>query len=191
MSIRNAVLVLGAWVLSAGCAIGANEVRQTDAPSLMGNPNMLPTGGGGSGGTGEPSTMVPNEPDASMAMFVGDVCERGAMEPCACEASSAMGERICTANPASPTGGAFSECRGCPAAPDAGSVSGGVGGASGASGASGMSGGVGGAMPTGGMSGGAGGMGGAGGAPACACTDLLACCRDDGTCGVGVPGACF
>ena len=113
-----------------------------------------------------------------MAMFVGDPCAQGAMEPCICDDAVAMGQRICLANAASPSGGAFSECRGCPAAlPDAGAA--GEGGAGGSGGASGMSAG------TGGMT------GGTAGAPACMCTDALACCRDDGTCGVGVPGLCF
>ena len=175
---KNAVLVLGAWMMlaAAGCAIG------TPAPVGAGesplDPGQNPTAG--AGGTGMPDAMVPNMPDTGTAMFVGDACAQGTMETCACAGSMAMGQRICVANPASPTGGALSECQNCPM-PDAGnSGEGGMGGASGMSGMGGAS----------GMAG-TGGTGGTAGGPACMCMDALACCRDDGTCGVGVPGLCF
>ena len=177
-------------MMAAGCAIGAPVTEGTNAPPLT-NPSGMPMI---DAATSVPDEVVPNDLDSGMTTFVGDACERGAMEPCACEGSTAMGQRICTANLASPTGGAFSECSGCPA-PDAGSVdqggASGMSGVGGMGGASGMSSGSGGATPTGGMGGGAGGMAGAGGAPACACTDLLACCRADGSCGVGVPELCI
>jgi hypothetical protein len=177
----------------SGCAIGTPDAAGEESSSLlpmpMGGAGAGGVGGVAGGGTGGAGGMTPlDPPDAGMAMFVGDPCAQGAMEPCACESSDVMGQRICLANAGSPSGGAFSECRGCPAVmPDAGEA--GEGGIGGAGGASGMSGGA------SGMSGGTGGMiggtGGTGGAPACMCTDALACCRDDGSCGVGVPGLCF
>lgn len=175
-------------VAAAGCAVGTTAPAGAEE-ALEPSPEPV----AGAGGTGMPDVMVdPNMPDTGMAMFMGDACAQGTMEPCACEGSIEMGQRICVANPASPTGGALSECQGCPAVmPEAG-----AGGEGGAGGASGMSGGMGGASGMsggmGGMTGGTGGMtGGTGGTPACACMDALACCRTDGTCGVGVPGLCF
>lgn len=185
-------------MLAAGCAIGSPDAAGAESsllPMPMGGAGAGGVGGVGGGGTGGAGgTVTPDPPDAGMAMFVGDPCAQGAMEPCACESSDVMGQRICLANAASPSGGAFSECRGCPAAlPDAGEA--GEGGIGGAGGASGMSGGTGGASGmsggTGGMIGGTGGTAGTAGAPACSCMDALACCRDDGSCGVGVPGLCF
>jgi len=177
-------------MMAAGCAIGAPVTEGTNAPPLT-NPSGMPMI---DAATSVPDEVVPNDLDSGMTTFVGDACERGAMEPCACEGSTAMGQRICTANLASPPSRPHRLCSGCPA-PDAGSVdqggASGMSGVGGMGGASGMSSGSGGATPTGGMGGGAGGMAGAGGAPACACTDLLACCRADGSCGVGVPELCI
>jgi hypothetical protein len=182
---KNAVLVLGAWMMVTACAIGTPHA--VGESSLEPYPEQM----GGAGGMGMPDPMLPPpQPDSGTAMFVGDACAQGTMEPCACDGSTAMGQRMCLANPASPTGGALSECRNCPAAmPDAGTAGeGGAGGASGMSGTGGTGGASGMSAGTGGMTG---GTGGTGGGPACMCMDALACCRDDGTCGVGVPGLCF
>jgi hypothetical protein len=153
-------------------------------------------GTGGAGGMGGVSGMSGGTGGAAgMPMFDGDACAQGETQACPCEGSAEMGERMCIANPLSPTGGELSECRNCPAAPDGGMMMGGAGGASGMSGGAGGMGGAGaGGMSggAGGMSGGAGGMsGGAGGMSGCMCTGALECCRTDGTCGIGAPGLCF
>jgi hypothetical protein len=183
-------------MLIAGCAQGASDMSNADAlrlpdSTVAGSGGTGAAGGasgagglGGGGGTGGTGGT------AGTPMFDGDPCAQGQTEACVCEGSAAMGERMCVADASSPTGGAFSECRNCPPAPDGGLPMGGASGMTaggmGGAGAGGTSGGA------GGMSGGAGGMsGGAGGMSGCMCMDALACCKDDGTCGVGVPGLCF
>lgn len=199
MSSARAVVMVATCLLIASCAIGGSDADAAVAfPSyVMPVAGAMATGGSGGGGAGGGTPMQ----DASVPMFDGDACARGDAQPCACEDTTAMGMRVCVASEASPTGGEYSECRGCPAIPDGGSdpmggasgmTSGGMGGAGGTGG---MNGGAGGTGGIGGMSGGASGAGGGGGTGGttamCTCMDLLACCRDDGSCGVGVPGLCL
>jgi hypothetical protein len=191
VSSTSTVRILAAWILIAGCAKGADMAADADAVTV---PNFMQTGGtGGMGGMGGMAGMTGGMGGTGgVPVFDGEACAQGTTMPCACEGASAMGERICIANAASPTGGELSECRNCPAVdPDGGAA---MGGASGMM-SGGMGGATGGAGGTGGMTGGTGGMsgmtGGTGGMTGCMCMDALACCRDDGTCGVGVPGLCF
>jgi hypothetical protein len=123
--------------------------------------------------------------------LVADQCARGETDVCTCESTQTEGDRACVADKTSPTGGYFGACENCAPKASAPSTTGGSG--AGGTGGSGTGG-------TGGS--GTGGTAGttpkppvtpAGGCTAMPtmCTGLLACCKPDGKCGIGLAPLCL
>jgi hypothetical protein len=183
-------VLAAAWVV--GCAKGAPPGRavEQDVMGVMGpagRPAVEP-----SAPEGAPDASRA-EPDAGPpATPAGEPCMRDEVEACTCIGLSTEGERHCRFDANSPLDGFFSECERCrapgpePTMPDAGEGGSDAGAAAGASGATNA---------------GAGGIGGAGGAGGTApptgmgcaanpamCMGALQCCRQDGACGLGLPG---
>jgi hypothetical protein len=193
--------LIATWI--AGCAAGAPERFEVEEgplgePSLPRAPMLPEPPGAMAGASASPPDAGPPAAaplDAGPpAVPVGDPCMRDEVEPCVCLALGTMGERRCLYDRDSPRDGFFSACQRC-ADPEA--VDPPVAG----SGSDSMNAGAGGMMNAG--AGGATNAGTGSGAPApppppagtgclanpATCGDrLLQCCRQDGTCGLGLPG---
>ncbi len=121
MRATNANRVVALWLIAsvAGCAEGLPAFPLgSDEPSLIAlPPTLLPDA---SAGTGAAPMEVPMQAGTG-APIIGDPCTRGDTPACPCVDSPAQGQRFCIADAASPSGGFFSECLGCPPPmPDAG-----------------------------------------------------------------------
>jgi len=182
---------MAAWVvwgmlLAVGCAQGYSASPPEGLADALGNtpadPGNTASGGvlGGAGTGAAADAGMSGDPMASAS--AADQCARGETDVCPCAATQTEGERVCVADKTSPTGGYFGLCENCKATTPASSGTGGSGAGTGGSGTGGTPGTTpkppvtpaGGctAMPT-------------------MCTGLLACCKPDGKCGIGLAPLCL
>jgi len=183
---------MAAWVvlgmlLAGGCAQGYSASPPEGLADALANTPADPgnTGSGGDkGGAGTGAAADAGMSGDPMAgMSAADPCARGETDVCTCESTQTEGERGCVADKTSPTGGYFGPCENCKAMAPASGGTGGSGAGTGGSGA---------------------GTGGSGTTPkppvtpaaGCTampamCTGLLACCKPDGKCGVGLAPLCL